>query len=99
MPLYDFNCRACGNEFEARVPYDELPQCPDCGATETERRLSPFAGPFTVAPRGTAAKRSNALRRAREEQRHARREQRRAEARQEGPKGDRSQRTPSTPDQ
>jgi putative FmdB family regulatory protein len=79
MPLYDFHCRACGERFEAHVPYGELPPCPACGRDETERSLSPFAGPFTVAPRGAAARRSNATRKAREEQRSERRERRRGD--------------------
>lgn len=78
MPLYDFRCERCGSHFEARVPQDQLPDCPGCGAPGVERLLSPFAGPFTVGLRGTAAKRSNAVRRAREEQRRERREARRS---------------------
>jgi len=77
MPLYDYRCPACGTRFEARAAPGELAACPSCGSGATERLLSPFAGPFTVAPRGRAARRSNALRRAREEQRRERREQRR----------------------
>jgi putative FmdB family regulatory protein len=79
MPLYDFVCRTCGAQFEARTSPDDHPACPDCGAAETERLLSPFAGPFTVAPKGLAARRSNAVRRVREEQRLERREERRKE--------------------
>jgi len=78
MPLYDFCCRACGEGFEARAPHDQLPPCPVCGAPGAERLLSPFAGPFTVGLRGAAARRSNAVRQAREEQRRERREQRRS---------------------
>ena len=79
MPLYDFRCRACEARFEARMPHGELPACPACGRREAERVLTAFAGPFTVGMRGAAAKRSNALRRTREEQRRERREQRKAE--------------------
>ena len=79
MPLYDFRCRACDARFEARVPHDELPACPVCESTDTERLPSAFAGPFTVGLRGAAAKRSNATRAAREEQRRERRERRRNE--------------------
>jgi putative FmdB family regulatory protein len=77
MPLYDFRCRACGAGFEARTPADGQATCPECGAEDTERLLSPFAGPFTVAPRGVAARRSNDQRRVREEQRAERKEARR----------------------
>jgi putative FmdB family regulatory protein len=79
VPLYDFRCRACGERFEVRASHDQLPACPACGAAETERVPTTFAGPFTVAPRGATARRSNAERRAREEQRRERREQRKTQ--------------------
>jgi putative FmdB family regulatory protein len=72
MPLYDFRCHACGTEFEARAAIGELAACESCGSTDVERVLSGFAGPFTVAPRGAAAKRSDDSRRAREQQRQER---------------------------
>ena len=75
MPLYDYVCRACGESFEARTGAEERPACPSCGEPEAERVLTGFAGPFTVGLRGAAAKRSDALRQAREERR--REEQRR----------------------
>jgi putative FmdB family regulatory protein len=77
MPLYDFRCDACGARFEARSSPDALAPCPECDSDATERLLSPFAGPFTVAPRGPAARRSDATRRVREEQRAERKEERR----------------------
>jgi putative FmdB family regulatory protein len=80
MPLYDFLCRACGQTFEAHTSVDALPTCPECGALETERRLSGFAGPFKVGLRGAAARRSNAKRSAREEQRQERRATRKEQA-------------------
>lgn len=85
MPLYDFRCRACGNRFEERTSAGELSPCPKCGSEETERLLSPFAGPFTVAPRGLAARRSDTTRRVREEQRRERREERRRQREEQGP--------------
>jgi putative FmdB family regulatory protein len=84
MPLYDFRCRACEERFEARTPAGGRARCPECGSEETERLLSPFAGPFTVAPRGAAARRSNALRRVREEQRLERKEERRRQREERG---------------
>lgn len=84
MPLYDFHCHQCQERFEARAAPDELPGCPACGSAKTERLLSPFAGPFTVAPRGLAARRSNATRAAREEQRLERREERRRQRQEQG---------------
>lgn len=79
MPLYDFECRQCGERFEARVDPDERPNCPACGRPEVERVYTPFAGPFTIRPRGIAAKRSDAARSEREERRRERREQSRAD--------------------
>jgi putative FmdB family regulatory protein len=77
MPLYDFRCRACRTEFEARAALGELAPCQRCGSGDVERVLSGFAGPFTVAPRGAAAKRSDDGRRARGQQRHERMQERR----------------------
>jgi putative FmdB family regulatory protein len=69
MPLYDFRCRVCGTEFEARAALGELSVCEICGAADVERVISGFAGPFTIAPRGVASKRSDDTRRAREQRR------------------------------
>jgi putative FmdB family regulatory protein len=85
MPLYDFKCRACGERFEALTAPGELPPCPACAAIDTERVFTAFAGPFTVAPRGAAARRSNAQRSAREEQRQERRRERQEQKRREPP--------------
>jgi putative FmdB family regulatory protein len=84
MPLYDFRCRACGDQFEALVASTAQPPCPVCGAPDPERLLGSFAGPFTVGMRGAAAKRSNATRRAREEQRQEGFARQREERRQGG---------------
>jgi len=73
MPLYDFRCRACGAVFEARADVGGLAPCEACGSADVERVVSGFAGPFTVRPRGAAAKRADAARRVRAEQRHERR--------------------------
>jgi putative FmdB family regulatory protein len=79
MPLYDFRCRSCGEPFEAFARAGATAPCPSCGSADVERVLSPFAGPFTVAPRGLAARRSNAQRRVREELRAERRAEREAQ--------------------
>jgi putative FmdB family regulatory protein len=80
MPLYDFSCSVCGERFEALLsPSAEPEGCPACGSGQVQRVFTPFAGPFTVAPRGLAARRSDDQRRLREEQRQQRRAARRAE--------------------
>ena len=44
MPIYDFNCRACGHAFEALVrAQDPAPRCPACQSENLERLLSGFA--------------------------------------------------------
>jgi putative FmdB family regulatory protein len=83
VPLYDFSCLACGAQFEAQLAPTVTPSCPVCGGFDVKRRYTAFAGPFTVGLRGLAARRSNAVRSAREEQRR----QRRAERREQRPDG------------
>lgn len=44
MPLFDFVCKACNNEFEALVRNSSQPRCPACDSEQLERQLSmPFA--------------------------------------------------------
>ncbi len=77
VPLYDFVCARCDERFEARAGEQERPVCPVCGASEVERVPAAFSGPFTTRPQGQDARRSDAARRAREEQRRDGRERRR----------------------
>lgn len=73
MPLYDFHCRACGASFEDYTRADEqAPACPACASADTERVLTGFAGPFTLRPQGGDARRADAQRRAREDQKKER---------------------------
>jgi putative FmdB family regulatory protein len=43
MPLYEYACKTCANQFEALVRPSEEPECPACHGTALERRLSVFA--------------------------------------------------------
>ena len=43
MPLYDFDCKACGRRFEALVRTGSVPACPSCQSTDLERQISTFA--------------------------------------------------------
>lgn len=40
MPLFDYACRKCGNEFELLVLKRTEPKCPACGSVELEKKLS-----------------------------------------------------------
>jgi putative FmdB family regulatory protein len=46
MPLYEYQCRACGKSFEMlrrMQDADKDLQCPDCESDEIERLLSTFS--------------------------------------------------------
>lgn len=43
MPIYEYRCQQCGNEFEALVRSDTTPECPSCHSTELNKMLSVFA--------------------------------------------------------
>jgi putative FmdB family regulatory protein len=43
MPIYEYACRGCGEEFETLVRTGTVPECPTCHSTELEKRLSVFA--------------------------------------------------------
>lgn len=40
MPIYEYTCKACGNDFELLVRHDTKAACPECDSTEIEKRLS-----------------------------------------------------------
>jgi putative FmdB family regulatory protein len=47
MPLYEFDCHACGERFERLVRPSSgpaaAPVCPSCGSEDLERVISAFA--------------------------------------------------------
>jgi len=40
MPIYEYVCKQCHQEFETLVRGSEQPQCPHCGAQQLDRLLS-----------------------------------------------------------
>lgn len=47
MPIYEYQCRSCEEQFEllvSRSRAKKTPPCPACGSTETERVMSGFFG-------------------------------------------------------
>lgn len=44
MPIYEYKCQTCANEFETLVlPNSDVPTCPACHGTSLERKRSLFA--------------------------------------------------------
>ncbi|MFK7930167.1 MAG: FmdB family zinc ribbon protein [Myxococcota bacterium] len=44
MPIYEYRCPECGNEFEKLQKIsDPIPQCPTCGAGEVKKKVSASA--------------------------------------------------------
>ena len=43
MPLYEYDCKDCGQHAEVLVRGQEEPHCPACAGTNLERVLSTFA--------------------------------------------------------
>jgi putative FmdB family regulatory protein len=45
MPIYDYECRQCGQRCEVfqRTPEAQVGQCLNCGSERLERLVSPFS--------------------------------------------------------
>ena len=43
MPIHEYACQDCHNEFEALVRAGTVPECPQCRSTRLEKQLSIFA--------------------------------------------------------
>jgi putative FmdB family regulatory protein len=43
MPIYDYQCRRCGHEFEMLVLKGSVVACPSCQSDDLEQLLSGFA--------------------------------------------------------
>ena len=48
MPIHDFRCSACGQQFERLVRSSTVPTCPHCASTALERLVS------LTAPHGSS---------------------------------------------
>jgi putative FmdB family regulatory protein len=79
MPIFEYRCRACGNELEHLVlEASPQPRCFACGSAELERIMSRSA----VSSQGTQARATAGLRAGNRalRQDHAREEVKRVEA-------------------
>jgi putative FmdB family regulatory protein len=46
MPLYEFICQNCAEEFELRVSFSQTDlqqECPACGSKNSKKKLSQFS--------------------------------------------------------
>lgn len=43
MPIYDYQCQACGHRFETLVRTGSTPTCPQCSSTTLEKSVSRIA--------------------------------------------------------
>ena len=88
MPLYEFDCGACGARFEEIVPAGCTAPCPACGGEEVRRAFSPIAAPgVPVGPSRAAARESDSRRAQREAVKKERFVAERKRKRGEGPPG------------
>jgi len=61
MPLYEYRCKTCGQEFEKMVRFSETlsPVCPSCSSQQTEKKLSlvatrGFSGGLSLGSAGSS---------------------------------------------
>ena len=40
MPIFEYQCRGCGHQFEALVRKSDTPACPSCSSADLEKLLS-----------------------------------------------------------
>ena len=40
MPIYEYTCETCGNEFEILIRGNEKASCPSCGKTRLAKKFS-----------------------------------------------------------
>jgi putative FmdB family regulatory protein len=84
MPIYEFECRGCGERFEELVASEPVTlACPACGFEKTKRLLSPVSFP-SRQPRGARVRSEESHRRERE----AARSERLAEAKRKRASGE-----------
>lgn len=57
MPMFEFHCGKCDNDFEELVMGDDKIECPKCGSSRVKKKLSAFAhksgGKFTGSSGGS----------------------------------------------
>jgi putative FmdB family regulatory protein len=88
VPLYEFDCQACGARFEEIVPAGCTAPCPACGGESVTRAVSQIAPPrVPVGLSGAAGRDSDARRAEREAAKKERFVAERKRKRGQGPPG------------
>ena len=52
MPIYEYDCEACGTRFEKLVFLTSLPKhivCPECSSGQVSKRMSLIAAPGSAS--------------------------------------------------
>jgi putative FmdB family regulatory protein len=55
MPLYEYDCRACGHRFELLIRGPQAIACPKCSSDSVDRLLSSFAVASEASRRSSLA--------------------------------------------
>ncbi len=55
MPMFEYECRHCGREFETLVTASRQPECPDCHGRELEKLVSVFGVGSSTGDSGGAS--------------------------------------------
>jgi putative FmdB family regulatory protein len=58
MPLYEYICADCGNEFEKMMRFDqsdEKPVCPSCDSADTHKQVSLFSSKSNLSFTGSSS--------------------------------------------
>ena len=53
MPIYEYVCQNCGDEFECLVFRDDTPECPQCHTKDLKKKMSAFG--FSVGGKFTSS--------------------------------------------
>jgi len=55
MPLYEYECRGCGQRFEHLTRSDRPPVCPGCSSQDLAKLFSVFAAQSSTPAKSTIA--------------------------------------------
>ncbi len=60
MPIHDYRCGGCGQQFELLLRHGTVPTCPHCGGQALERQISCIAPAVTTPSIVAGARRAAA---------------------------------------